>query len=150
MTGDADLGKRIRLQRTLRKMSQETLGKAAGVTKGSISQYEKGLSTPSLSVLARMAAALQIPVETLLSGKTPETMASVAQKLLPYMSLDDRIQALPEAMREFVLLSLKRAEAAAKVVPEKFLRAPTSESWSEFAAYLEAQSIKSHFEDPDV
>ena len=56
----------------------------------------------------------------------------------PMANLDRRIHDLPEAMREFVLMALERAENAAQHVPAKYMRPPTSDSWPEYAAYLEA------------
>ena len=49
---------KIRLQRVLKKMSQEELAKESGVDRSYISQIESGKKTPSLSVLERIADAL--------------------------------------------------------------------------------------------
>lgn len=49
---------KIRLQRVIKKMSQEELAKKANVDRSYISQIESGRKTPSLAVLERIADAL--------------------------------------------------------------------------------------------
>lgn len=142
-TGDRALGARIKRARG--KMSQEALAKKIGLTKGAISSFENGHTLPTIQTAIKIAGALNV-AEAEIFGVTSGRPAS--QAVLDGMTLDDRISALPEAMREFVLLSLKRAEAAARAVPEKFLRPPTSENWGEFADYLESISMKSPNGDP--
>jgi transcriptional regulator with XRE-family HTH domain len=50
---------KVRLQRVMKKMSQDDLAKKAGVDRSYISQIESGKKTPSLSVLERIADALE-------------------------------------------------------------------------------------------
>lgn len=50
---------KVRLQRVLKNMSQEELAKKANVDRSYISQIESGKKTPSLSVLERIADALE-------------------------------------------------------------------------------------------
>lgn len=50
---------KVRLQRVMKKMSQDDLAKKAGVDRSYISQIESGKKTPSLSVLGRIADALE-------------------------------------------------------------------------------------------
>lgn len=138
-TGDPVLGKNIEAVRKVHKLTQEQLADACGVSKGLISQFEKGITMPSVPVLAKISLKLGTKVDTMLYGSAGTARAM--QALLPGMGLEERVAALPEVMREFVLLTLAKAETAARHVPSQFLRAPTKESWPEFAAYLEAISI---------
>ena len=48
------LGYRLRELRKEKNMSQEDLGKILGVTKVSVSGYEKGTRTPSMDILINM------------------------------------------------------------------------------------------------
>lgn len=137
-TGDPNLGKNIRDARKRAELNQEELAGACGVTKGLVSQIEKGDTMPSVPVLAKMGEILKCGVDALLHGHG----AQLRQQVFPGMAIDDRVAKLPEAMREFVLLSLERAEKAVGHVPAQFLTPPTGENWAQFAAYLEALSIR--------
>jgi transcriptional regulator with XRE-family HTH domain len=56
------LGSRIRAVRTLRQLSSAELAKAAGVSRGLISQIELDRANPSIDTLRRIAAALESPI----------------------------------------------------------------------------------------
>lgn len=137
-TGNAALGINIRAARKRAELNQEKLADALGVTKGLISQFEKGDTMPSVPVLMKIGDTLKCGVDALLYGHG----AQLRQPTFPGMAIDDRVAKLPEAMREFVLIALKRAEDAVGHVPAQFLNAPTGDSWAQFAAYLEALSIR--------
>jgi transcriptional regulator with XRE-family HTH domain len=57
---DALLGERIRHRRRARGMSLKDLAESSGISIGLLSQIERGMSSPSLRVLAGMADALQL------------------------------------------------------------------------------------------
>lgn len=137
-SGDPVFGANLRAARLRAKKTQDRLADACGVSKGLISQYEKGLTAPSLSALRRMSSELGIPVDALLFGNHQPTR----QPVFEGMALDDRIRALPEALRESVLISLQRAEAAVRHLPANFITPPTSDNWAEFNAYLEALWVR--------
>lgn len=130
------MGARVKARRKALKMSQTDLAKKAEVGKAMVSAVEVGRFMPSVKVLAALGRALESGVDVLLYGQVRPR----GQAPLPGMGIEERISRLPEAMREFVLLALARAENAAAHVPAQFLNAPTSETWPEFAAYLEALS----------
>lgn len=133
------MGARIRARRVMMELSQEELGKRAGIGKGMVSAIERGTDMPSVRVLGALGRALESGVDVLLYGSgrgSPRHQAA-----LPGMSLDERVAALPDAMREFVLLSIARAERAKGHVPAQFLKPPTSDNWPQFAAYLEAITL---------
>ena len=62
------LGDYIREIRKVREMTQEGLGKKIGVTKAMISAYETGKRTPKNATLSKIAEALQVPLENLITG----------------------------------------------------------------------------------
>ena len=57
-----ELGQAIKMLRTERKMSQETLGNAIGVDKGNVSRYESGKQYPELDKVSDIADALGVEV----------------------------------------------------------------------------------------
>jgi len=58
---DEVLGQRIRQARKLRGLSIQSVSKNTGISIGLISQIERGLSSPSVRVLRRMAEAMHVP-----------------------------------------------------------------------------------------
>src|SRR5262245_19613591 len=67
---DALLGERIRHRRRARNMSLKDLAESSGISIGLLSQIERGLSSPSLRVLAVLADALQLGLADLFSNHT--------------------------------------------------------------------------------
>ena len=51
------IGIKIRLERTKRGISQEKLAKLAGINKNSIGAIERGVSSPSIDTIAKIADA---------------------------------------------------------------------------------------------
>ena len=66
-TADADLGARLRARRTERARSLTETAARAGVSKGFLSQLERGRSRASVATLRRLAAALEIALPDLLA-----------------------------------------------------------------------------------
>lgn len=73
-------GEKIKHYRKLRKLTQEQLGAAVGVTANAIMNYEKGFRNPNANQLAKIAGSLDVPVEAL-HGYDVET-AREAMELL--------------------------------------------------------------------
>ena len=53
----SDLGKRIKLLREEKSISQEELAKKVGVHTNHLSRYERDLTSPSIDVVIKMAQA---------------------------------------------------------------------------------------------
>lgn len=121
-------------------MNQDELAAAipGDYTRAHISQYETGRTMPPALVLKAIAGKLLCTVDALLAG---DAGAEFSQPTLPGMSLDDRINALPEGLREFVIQALQKAERAAKVIPTNFLKPPTGDNWPQFASYLDSITL---------
>lgn len=62
---DIAVGARIRLARKMRGRSQQALAEAIGVTFQQVQKYESGANRVSASMLARISAALGLPVAEL-------------------------------------------------------------------------------------
>lgn len=63
------LGRSIRVRRTELGLTTAKLAAAAGVSRSLISQVERGLTSPSITTLRRIAAALGVPVVALFAGE---------------------------------------------------------------------------------
>jgi transcriptional regulator with XRE-family HTH domain len=63
-----ELGDRIRRYRSRRGFSQEALAYEAGINRTYIASLEAGQRNPSLDLMARLAAALEIDLGTLVKG----------------------------------------------------------------------------------
>jgi transcriptional regulator with XRE-family HTH domain len=73
---DAHVGRRIRLQRMMRKMSQSDLGDAVGITFQQIQKYEKGTNRVSASRLQQFADVLHVPISFFFEGQTEEVTSA--------------------------------------------------------------------------
>lgn len=65
------LGKRLRLLRLLRELSQDELGRAAGVSRSFVSLIEKGAHGVDVVRLWRLAAVLGLPLHELVNLDLP-------------------------------------------------------------------------------
>jgi transcriptional regulator with XRE-family HTH domain len=72
---DQDVGRRIRAQRVVRRLSQIELANHLGITFQQVQKYEKGLNRVGAGRLARIAEVLNVPVSFFFSGDDarPET-----------------------------------------------------------------------------
>ncbi len=71
-TIDIEVGRRIRLQRIARGISQTELGKELGVTFQQVQKYEKGINRVGAGRLSRIAETLGVSVHSLLGGTASE------------------------------------------------------------------------------
>lgn len=62
------IGQNIRVYRKQRGLTQAQLGALCGVSGASIGSYEKGTTLPKRRVVEKIAAALDVPAERLLSA----------------------------------------------------------------------------------
>jgi transcriptional regulator with XRE-family HTH domain len=80
---DAVIGQTLRALRLDRGLSQSELGHAAGVTFQQLQKYEKGTNRVSAARLARIAAALNVPVTAFYGAARARAVASPDG--LPYL-----------------------------------------------------------------
>ncbi|ANB55809.1 immunity repressor protein [Anoxybacillus sp. B7M1] len=81
------LAQRLRFTRKAKKLTQEELAKIVNTTKGTISNYENGHSTPSNEMLSLLADALDTTTDYLL-GRT-DNPSSTSKTRLPELSEKD-------------------------------------------------------------
>jgi transcriptional regulator with XRE-family HTH domain len=72
-TPDADLGARLRAKRTERARSLTETAAHAGLSKGFLSQLERGRTRASIATLRRLAAVLEVPLPELLTEPATAT-----------------------------------------------------------------------------
>jgi transcriptional regulator with XRE-family HTH domain len=63
------ISERIRLTRQQKEMSQKTLAEIADVNLKSLSRYELGTSIPPADIIKKLADAMQVSTDTLLSDE---------------------------------------------------------------------------------
>ena len=61
-----DVGMRVKLMRVTRRMSQEELGAAAGVSRVTVGSIERGEHPASVLAYRKLAGALAVPIGELL------------------------------------------------------------------------------------
>ncbi|WP_165989769.1 helix-turn-helix domain-containing protein [Streptomyces sp. YIM 98790] len=77
---NAAVGRLIRGARLRAGLTQELLGRQAGLSRGSITNIESGTQTPPLYRLVRMAAVLHVEPAELLPQLLPEEVAGLPAK----------------------------------------------------------------------
>ena len=75
---DADVGHRVRIHRTARRMSQSELAHRLGITFQQVQKYEKGANRVGAGRLMRIAKILDVPVGSLLSDAAPAPQGQTA------------------------------------------------------------------------
>jgi transcriptional regulator with XRE-family HTH domain len=99
-------GRRLRLLRKLRMLTQEELGERAGVTGKLVGQIERGDGNPTLEVMAGLAAALEIELPSLLvldeqrpPGSASATRAFAAAEKVSQYFVDRPASEIDRALR---------------------------------------------------
>ena len=81
-----DLKERIKNSRIAAKMTQEELAKAVGKTRNAVAQWESGLTHPRLNTLEDIAGALNVSIDWLLTGNTPNVAGAETTRTNSKMS----------------------------------------------------------------
>ena len=68
MNINTQLGMRIRYLRKEKKMSQEDLALESGINKNYLSDVERGMRNPTVTVVEKIATALGVDLSTLFKG----------------------------------------------------------------------------------
>ena len=66
------LGRRLRLHRNRKKMTRKTLAQISGVSERYLAQMEAGRGNMSIALLRKVSAAMQIPLDELVSEPSPK------------------------------------------------------------------------------
>ena len=99
------LSENIKTFRKERKMTQEQLAEALGVTVGAIHKWEKDLSTPDLSLIFAMADLFGTSTDVLLGYQWRNTSArdsiSLIQQLMQEQKFEDAVAEAEKAMKKY-------------------------------------------------
>lgn len=99
------LAENIKVFRKERKMTQEQLAEALGVTVGAVHKWEKDLSTPELSLIFAMADLFGTSTDVLLGYQWRNTNASdsisLIQQLMQEQKFEDAVAEAEKAMKKF-------------------------------------------------
>ena len=127
-------GARMKLRREEKGLNQEQLAEKIGVSKAQISRYESDQDRPGYDKLIDITTELGCSADHLLTGAN-----GVGGRMINPRSYELllRLDTLPEALREYILIALENAESAKHLIPDRFLKSPTKESWQEFHDYLQ-------------
>ena len=93
----SDLGKRIKLLRAEKSISQEELAKKVGVHTNHLSRYERDLTSPSIDVVIKMAQALDVSIDFLIFGNMKPQLSD-----RDLVSLFSKIELLTDRQKETV------------------------------------------------
>ncbi len=91
-----EFGKRLKIARTARHLSQQELADLMGKSLNTASLYERGLRQPSLETLSLLADALDVSVDYLL-GRTDDMKSMNTQKN-PQEDFSRRLQRIEEIL----------------------------------------------------
>ena len=119
-----DIGARMKQARLLAGLTQQQVADALDKTKAAVSNFENDNNKPSIETLIAFAKETKVSLDWLLLGVQPGG------------EYDARIRALPDALREYVMMALLLAERVQMSSPVQFMRPPTTANYAEFSAYL--------------
>jgi transcriptional regulator with XRE-family HTH domain len=105
--GDAlELGRRIRRIRVERHLTLQAVASLARVSQSLISQVERGLASPSISTLRRIAGALNVPIaELFIGGEVSEDESDRAGRRLVVRRHERKGLHVPRSKVDYELLT---------------------------------------------
>ena len=95
-----EFGTHLKTSRTNKGISQEQLAKVAGVHPNHISRYERGLSSPSIEVAAKIAEALEVSLDKLVFGLQANPEEAISDREL--IALFKKVQHLSSTQQATV------------------------------------------------
>ncbi|WEO75023.1 helix-turn-helix domain-containing protein [Agrobacterium vitis] len=114
---DFDVGQKIKARRRAIGMSQETLGKALGITFQQIQKYEKGTNRVGASRLSNIADFLAVPISYFFrdndenSERSSESMSLPDDEITRFLATSEG-QALNKAFAKIKVKIVKRSVVA--------------------------------------
>jgi transcriptional regulator with XRE-family HTH domain len=74
------IGPRVRVQRRLKGLTVDELARAIGVDKAHVSRIERGLKTPSIATMARLASALGVSIGHLVGETLDKSTIKITRR----------------------------------------------------------------------
>lgn len=100
------IGEHIAILRKRKNLSQSALGKEVGTSGDIIGRYERGIITPSIEVIIKIADTLEVSIDFLVGKTTLQLDKETLQRLKDIESLSDEdkkfvLSILDMALRDF-------------------------------------------------
>jgi transcriptional regulator with XRE-family HTH domain len=107
------IGEHIMLLRKKKKMSQAALGKAVDTSGDIIGRYERGIITPSIDVIIKIADALNVSIDFLVGKTSLEIDQQTLSRLESIAVLSDENKKFVFKMIDMALQNFKTKQAFA-------------------------------------
>ncbi|MEN6349540.1 MAG: helix-turn-helix transcriptional regulator [Syntrophomonas sp.] len=98
-----NIGERIKLLRTKRKLSQADLARILGVSRSAISSYENGTRKPDQDTLIGIASCFQVSVDYLLGCDTSQYETPGFTPVLKEIGILLNSSSLPPSEKEIII-----------------------------------------------
>ena len=102
-----EIGKRIRLYRKMKHITQEELAKKVGVAAPTITRYETGDRQPSIRQIRKIASALDVSIDELIGMGQVEQEAPKEQKEETNLAKKEVMELLEQIEDEKALTRIK-------------------------------------------
>ncbi|MFQ2499061.1 LexA family protein [Aeromonas caviae] len=149
------INERIKQTRKRLGYSQEILGSRVGVSRVSISQWERGENTPNGRYLNELAAALGVTVDWLLTGEGDAPASSGEQQVAGYHNVEPAV--IPQGTRVPVLSYVQAGhwhemceQATACDGSLEFVTAGVSVGSRAFGLWVRGNSMEPDFREGDL
>ncbi len=107
------IGEHIMLLRKKKKLSQAALGKAVGTSGDIIGRYERGIITPSIEVIMKIADALEVSIDFLVGKTTLELDQQTLKRMEDIAGLSEENKSFVLQMIDMALQNFKTKKAFA-------------------------------------
>jgi len=124
-------GARMKSARRQAGLTQQQMAERLGVNHSNVSQWESDKHTPQFSAVVKFCEETGVSLDWLVLGRAPNNQ------------YDKRINDLPDALRDYVIATLIRAETLQHMIPTKFMKSPAAHELQSFNEYLDEVSKKS-------
>ncbi len=113
-------------------LTQQQVAESLNVNHSNVSQWESDKHTPQFSAVVAFCQKTGVSLDWLVLGREPNT------------GYDKRINDLPEALRDYVVATLLKAETVQTLIPSKFIKSPAAHELAQFTEYLDEAAKKSN------
>ena len=125
-------GSRMKQARRDAGLTQQQVAEKLGVNHSNVSQWESDKHTPQFSAIVKFCEETGVSLDWLVLGREPN------------VKYDKRINDLPEALRDYVVATLIKAETVQSLIPSKFIKSPAAHELAQFTEYLDEAARKSN------
>jgi transcriptional regulator with XRE-family HTH domain len=125
-------GSRMKQARRDAGLTQQQVAESLNVNHSNVSQWESDKHTPQFSAVVAFCQKTGVSLDWLVLGREPNT------------GYDKRINDLPEALRDYVVATLLKAETVQTLIPSKFIKSPAAHELAQFTEYLDEAAKKSN------